>query len=249
VDLLEDLQRQKPDDLGLQEELAVAYSTVAGTLMGPEPAPEKIDEALAFYRRALAIDERIVAATEGRNATYVRSLFGDRTNIAYLLNAKQDYRNAAESARAAREALASLEMDENNAQSRFDGAQIGWHLGHALLGAGEVEEAKTILEQSADVLEELALSSDTLQVQYTLGAVEQCLGHIQTLLATSAASDSTRLEHWRLASGYYERAMPRFELVMSNVTLDYFDRIAVNEATAGLARAAEEIAKLAAPTP
>jgi tetratricopeptide (TPR) repeat protein len=199
---------------------------------------------LAFYRRALAIDERIVAATEGRNASYVRSLFTDRTNIANLLNAKQDYRNAAESARAARAVLATLEADENDAQSRFDGAQTGWHLGRALLGAGELEEAKTILEQSAGVLEELIRSSDTLQVQYTLGAVEQCLGHIQTLLATSAASDSARLEHWRLASGYYEKAIPRFELVMSNVTIDYLDRIPVNEAAAGLARATDELAKL-----
>ena len=92
-------------DRELARELASAYSALASALTGPKPHPETDDEVLSLNRKALAIDERLVAETGGRNTSHVRDLLFDRITIANLLYDKGDYRESLENARAAKKLL------------------------------------------------------------------------------------------------------------------------------------------------
>ena len=70
VAILEDLSRQSPDDVDLAYKLAKAYSSLAITVLGDSPRPETMQESLAFHRKALAVDARLVGATPGANSKY-----------------------------------------------------------------------------------------------------------------------------------------------------------------------------------
>ena len=100
VATLEDLARERPDDVDLAYKLAKAYSMLAITVPGDVPRPETMQESLEFHRKALAVDERLVGATPGANSKYTRALLLDRMNVAFILNEMADYRGAVENARA-----------------------------------------------------------------------------------------------------------------------------------------------------
>jgi tetratricopeptide (TPR) repeat protein len=245
VTILEDLARERPDDLGLAYKLAKAYSSLAITVLGDVPRPQTMQESLAFHRKALQVDSRLVAATSGANSKYVRGLLLDRMNVALILNEMADYRGAVENARAAQPLLTSLRTDANNTQVRVDSANLAWPLGRGLLELGELDAARKVFEQHAALLAGLAAESDTLKVQYLRGTMAYGLAEVHSRLASAPAADSAgRLKRLRLASGLYAEAIAHFERVTASVTLDHMDRRPVEGATAGLARSKAEIAKL-----
>jgi tetratricopeptide (TPR) repeat protein len=245
VTILEDLVRERPDDVDLAYKLAKAYSSLAITVPGDVPNAATMEESLAFHRKAMEVDTRLVAATSGTNSKYVRGLLLDRMNVALLLNEMADYRGAVENARAGQPLLASLRTDANNTQVRVDSANLAWPLGRGLLALGEVDEARKVFERHAAELAELAAESDTLKVQYLRGTMAFGLAEVHSRLASSARADSDgRLKHWRSASGLYAEAIAHFERVTASVTLDHMDRHPVEGAIAGLARSKAEAAKL-----
>ena len=245
--ILEELTRQDPDDHAVAYKLAAAYSTLAITVLGEQPNAETLEESLALHRKALAVDERLVAATGAQNATYARALLLDRMNVAFVLNEQGDYRGAVENARAAQAVLAGLAADPNNTQARVDGANLAWPLGRALLALGEIGEAATVFEQNTAMLEEIARDSDTLKVQYLLGTMAYGLGGVHEQRALRVGADRVAgLAEWRLAEHWYQTALPHFERLTATVTLDSMDRRPVEESISGLARATAEIARLEA---
>ena len=245
VAILEDLARERPDDVDLAYKLAKAYSSLAITVLGDVPRPETMQESLEFHRKALAVDARLVASSSGMNSKYVRALVLDRMNVALILNEMADYRGAVENARAAQPLLARLRTDANNTQVRVDSANLAWPLGRGLLELGELEEARKVFEQHAAVLAELAAESDTLKVQYLRGTMAYGLAEVHARLASTAAGGANgRLQHLRLASDLYSEAITRFERVTASVTLDHMDRHPVEASISGLARSKAEIGKL-----
>ena len=245
VAILEDLTRERPDDVDLAYKLAKAYSSLAITVLGDVPRPETMQESLQFHRKALEVDARLVAATAGANSKFARGLLLDRMNVALILNEMADYRGAVENARAAGPLLASLRTDANNTQVRVDSANLAWPLGRALLALGEVNEARKVFEEHAAVLAELAAESDTLKVQYLRGTMAYGLAEVHSQLASDTAADpASRLKQLRLASVLYEQAIAHFDRVTASVTLDHMDRRPVEGASAGLARSKADIAKL-----
>ena len=135
--ILEDLARERPDDVDLAYKLAKAYSSLAITVPGDVPRAATMQESLAFHRKALEVDTRLVAATSGTNSKYVRGLL-DRMNVALILNEMADYRGAVENARAAQPLLASLRTDANTQVRRQRESRMA--VGTALLALGEVDE-------------------------------------------------------------------------------------------------------------
>jgi len=245
VAILEDLARERPDDVNLAYKLAKAYSSLAITVLGDVPRPETMQESLEFHRKALAVDARLVASSSGMNSKYVRALVLDRMNVALILNEMADYRGAVENARAAQPLLARLRTDANNTQVRVDSANLAWPLGRGLLELGELEEARKVFEQHAAVLAELAAASDTLKVQYLRGTMAYGLAEVHARLASTAAGGANgRLKHLRLASDLYSEAITHFERVTASVTLDHMDRHPVEASISGLARSKAEIEKL-----
>jgi tetratricopeptide (TPR) repeat protein len=245
IGILEDLERRNPDDLDTAYKLATAYSSLAITLLGNDARPETMDESLAYYRKAVAVDERLVAATDGKNTKYARGLLLDRFNIAFVLNEKADYRGALESARKAQQLLPALQADAKNKQARIDGANLAWPLGRALLELGRVDEAKGVFEEAFAELESIVKESDTLKVHYLLGTSAFGLGETHARLAgQSKTSRATRLAELRHAEHWFGVAIPHFERVTASITLDHMDMKPVNGAIAGLALVRAEIAKL-----
>ena len=245
VAILEDLARERPDDVNLAYKLAKAYSSLAITVLGDVPRPETMQESLEFHRKALAVDARLVASSSGMNSKYVRALVLDRMNVALILNEMADYRGAVENARAAQPLLARLRTDANNTQVRVDSANLAWPLGRGLLELGELEEARKVFEQHAAVLAELSAASDTLKVQYLRGTMAYGLAEVHARLASTAAGGANgRLKHLRLASDLYSEAITHFERVTASVTLDHMDRHPVEASISGLARSKAEIGKL-----
>jgi hypothetical protein len=146
--------------------------------------------------------------------------------------------------------LADLATDTDNAQARLDDANLAWPLARALLAAGEIDEAAAVFGRSFATLEDLAREGDTLKVQYLLGGAAYGMGEVHSRRASGAASPrAARLEQWRLAKDWYDKALPHFERVTTSVKLDFSDQRPIDEAEAGLARAAAEIAALEAEPP
>jgi tetratricopeptide (TPR) repeat protein/tRNA A-37 threonylcarbamoyl transferase component Bud32 len=243
VAILEDLTRQHPDDVDVAYKLAKAYSSLAITVLGDVPRPETMQESLSFHRKALAVDERLVAASAGANSKFARGLLLDRMNVALILNEMQDYRGAVENARAGQPLVASLSTDANNTQVRVDSANLAWPLGYALLQLGEVDEAARVFEQHAAVLAGLGADSDTLKVQYLRGTMAYGLAEVHA--RRTATDPAGRLKHWRQANELYTEALAHFERVTAAITLDHMDRHPVEGAATGLARSKAEIARLA----
>lgn len=231
--ILEDLVSRHPQDDLLAVELSQAYNVAATVLQGHKPDSQRLEVGLAIYRKALALDEHLVAASHGNNSNYVRSLLADRVNIASLLYEKGDYRGAVAMLRAAMPLAVQMHADKENAQASMDESTLRWQLGRGLLAAGKVVEAKAVLEENVAALRGIAQRSDTLQVQYLLAASEQALGQIHA-----------RAREWSVARELFARAIPRFRKVTASVTLDYLDQRPVDEARAGLAQCEAEIAKL-----
>jgi hypothetical protein len=102
-----------------------------------------------------------------------------------------------------------------------------------------------VLEENVHALRRLLQQSDTMQVQYLLAASEEALGRIESQRAVSAQMPrAERLRRWRLAKGWYEDAVPRFQTVASKLSLTAADMVPVNGAAAGLTKSRAEIAKL-----
>ena len=242
--ILEALVRERPDDLELQQALGSAYTT-AGNMLSVSTDRAIVEEALVLHRNALAIDERLLAATEGRNTTHVRGVMVDHSNIAQTLYELGDFVGAAAAARAAESFVARLRTDPGNLQAKIDDAMISWHLARALLQLEEVDEAESIFAQGVEALQPLAAEGNTLEVQFYLGAHQFGLGTVHERLAARATARVARLDHWTAAKEWHEQAVPHLERVAAAVTLDAAAMRTVNGAVAGLARAQAQLEALA----
>lgn len=246
VRILETLQPEHRGDLDLEYEMGVAYGTAADVHQAVE-TPEGLAKANELRLKALAVDERLYAATGGRNATYARSLLGDQVNLCSQHNDAGNYARAVEFCQQAQPILASLRTDENNAQIELDASTLRWNLGSALLGAGRANEAAEVFAENVQAMKKILEHSDTMQTQYLLAASEEGVASIEARKASDTKlSHAERLRHWRTAQQYYADAVPRFKSVTSKITLTGADLTTVNSAIAGLERSQAEIARLEA---
>lgn len=250
IAILEDLVRQEPGDLKLAADLAAAYGNFSEAFAGSDSDARVLGELLALHRKSLAITERLVAQTEGKETGYLRALFVDRHNIARLLEEKKDYSEALATLRSAKSVLADLAADRDNSQVRIDAVVSAWQEGRILLALDRVQEAEQVLDGNLGTIEALGLQEDNLQIVYALAATESILGDISARRATDRGIDHVaQFRHWRAARDLYRSAVPRFERVTSAVTLGEIDVRAVKDAQAGLARSEAAIAKLIAGAP
>jgi tetratricopeptide (TPR) repeat protein len=249
VGAMEELVAHRPDDLELSRELAQSYGDLADALLGPERQQERLDAALVLYRKALAIDERLVAATGNRNVAFVRALLYDRVILSDLLTAIGDHDLALEHARAAWQSLAILKSDVSNAQALLDEAVVANRLGQCLIATASLREAAAVFERNLEVLERMARDTG-LPSEFLRGVTEQGLGAVQAGLASSAAADSsTRVNHLREALEWYEMAVDHIASGMPVEALSFTSRRPYDEAVAGISRIKAEIGEVAVAVP
>ncbi len=237
--------RQQSDDMTIEFRLGLAYSTAGDLIMLGNRAPEARIKSRDLYLKSLAIDEDLVARTEGRNTNYIRAVLGDRVNLCANFADGGEFPPAVEQCRAAQKLMETLRVDNKNAQNRVDGASLSWNLAYALLGAKQWSEAETVLKENVATLQDIVTQMDTLQVQYLLAASEQGIGAIHADRADRAARGSAaQLRSLRTAKEWYAKAVPKFETVTARLTLEYPDRQPMDDAIAGLKKSTEALAHL-----
>ena len=244
VAILEGIHGERgPDqaqDLDLGYRMGLAYSNAADVYQA-DAQPGSTERSIDLRRKAVDVNERLVAATAGLNASYVRALFGERNNLCGQYVDLNDFVRALELCRAAKPLLESLRKDRNNAQIELDATSHHLNLGRALVGTGRWDEAARVFEPNVRTLQEIATQSRSLQVEYLLAASEGAMGGIEEhLAARSGASPAERLRHWKRAADWYERAVPRFDHVASKLALTEADRVLIRSAESGLARSRSE---------
>lgn len=250
IAILEELASADPQNLEIAQNLGVAYSTLASTLAGSEPDRAAIEESLALLRKALSIDERLVAESGGQNVDYLRSLYTDRQNIAVHLYETGDVRGALEMLREAKSLLEKRAADPEDVQVQLDAVLAGWQEGRYLRELGEAQEAETVLAGNIATIRKRGLENDNLQVVFVRAACETQLGLLETTRATRPGlGRAARLQHWNRARELFASAVPDFGRITAVATLDYMDMRSVNAARDGLARSQAEIAKLAPGVP
>ncbi len=242
IAILEALARADPDNLEIAQNLGAAYTTLASALAGPEPDRAALEESLALLRKALAIDERLVAESGGQNVDYLRSLYADRQNIAVHLYETGDVRGALEMLRSAQSLLDQRAADPEDVQVQLDAVLAAWQEGRYLRELGEDEEAETVLTDNIPMIRKLGLENDNLQVVFVRAACETQLGLLETARATRPGlAARARLQHWKRARDLFAAAVPAFGRITAVATLDYMDMRSVNGARDGLARSQAEI--------
>ncbi len=245
IALLESAQREQPSDITIEHQLGLAYSTAGDLVMLGNTSPEAREKSRNLYLKSLAVDEHLVALTEGRNTTYIRSLLADRVNLCANFADGGQYPPAVEQCRAAQPLMEMLRADDKNVQIRVDGASLSWNLAAALLGAKRMNEAEAVLAENVSTLQDILRQMDTVQVQYLLAASEQGIGAVHADRAARAQRGSAaQLRSWRAAKEWYAKAVPKFEAVTAHITLEYPDRQPMDDAIAGLAKSAAEIERL-----
>jgi len=250
IAILEALARADPDNLDIAQNLGAAYTTLASALPGPEPDRAAVEESLALLRKALVIDERLVAESGGQNVDFLRSLYADRQNLAVHLYETGDVRGALEMVRSAQSLLDQRATDAEDVQVHLDTVLAAWQEGRYLRELGEDEEAEKVLTDNIAMIRKLGLENDNLQVVFVRAACETQLGLLETARATRPGMGrAARLQHWNRAHELFQSAVPGFERITAVATLDYMDMRSVNGARDGLARSQAEIAGLSGAPP
>jgi serine/threonine protein kinase/tetratricopeptide (TPR) repeat protein len=241
----EELLREDPDDIETMLGLSQAYSLQSQSIMAADPGAAGLERGIAYSRKALEIDQRVVKATGGNNARHLRSLMADYINLCNVLHTAGRFAEAVNYCRDGAPLSAKLSADKNNIQSQIDGGTFRWNLGNVLLDAGAYAEAEATFKANVEALQQIEKSSNTLIVQYTLAASEQGLGTIESRAAQrKALPRGDQIKHWKAAAAWYERAIPRFIEVQKTATLDASDIKPAHDATKGLARARDALAAL-----
>lgn len=245
IAILEVLVKAQPASPELARRLSVAYNTAGVTLGGSEPDRATTQEALALYRKALVIDERLLAASAGQNVDHLRDVYADRQNIAINLFELGEVRGALAMIRGAKSVLQKRARDPEDAQVRLDATVADFHEGRYLRELGEEREAEALLTANIATIRQFDLEKDNLQSVFARAASETQLGLIETTRATRAGlGRKAQLRHWRRARDFYAAAVPGFERITRAVTLGYMDMRSVNAARDGLVRSQAAIAQL-----
>jgi tetratricopeptide (TPR) repeat protein len=244
---LQRLIPESPQKIELKSLLATAYS-YAGMLTKAQTWNEATKRrALDFQRKALELDTEQYAATGGRNAELVRSMYVDRENLSQILYSLGEY---AEALRVQQEALKvfAVEGEQNNMNFAFDRAHVQIDVARSLIALGRPNEAPGMLDAAMPQLQSLTEHSNTLQVEYVLALAESTWGSVYSGRALVTTGRTAALRDWTTAEKWYEKALPRFNHVASSVKLDSQDRETIDEATASLERAKAAIARLGGAT-
>ncbi len=157
-DYLDNLAQDSDDSPELQRELALAYQKV-GDIQGGNSESGNTGEtgaALENYRRALAIQEKLVSQTQATNADR-RTLAKLSINIGDQLAAKGDAQSQEDFCRRAVKVFSELvENDVSSTTARSDLASALFSLAIALRAQGDLDGAISDYRRAAEIYENLA---------------------------------------------------------------------------------------------
>lgn len=247
VAILENLRRQRPNNLGYELHLASAYNRAG--FVEQLRGTGRTSAAIGEHKKALALAEDLLSRDPQHAQRYWRILGASQADIGVELDDGGDPGAAVDFYRQAAATLARLAADRDNWQAQLDLANVRTQLGDALLSVGRLDEAQATLQQAEQELEATRQRGDTLSLEFVLANCQKVLGMLHERLAARAATDrEERLGHWRDAHRWFEASVAAYQRVLhGGITLFPADQHYADEAAAELKHSALEIAALAPP--
>ena len=248
VALAEELHRRDPSSLTFEFHLGTQYRNAGVIVQARGIQPATIEESMSFERKALALDQHLLAVDPEHALRYERAIAADLVNIGIELYERGDYAGALQEYDAALDAGAKTATDPNNSQARLDVARITHHVGRALFASGRSDAATTAFTQSMDALNTIAAHADTMEIKYLMATCEMGLGLIETqrAMATAVPDRAAQARHWHAAHDWFASSVPHYERLLkeAKVTLPPQETRGYDQALAGLARSEAEMARL-----
>lgn len=243
VEVAEDLGRRMPDSARARALLAKTYSQ---SVFFGRQAPDAAFLATSATRARRALDIDLA-----RLASEPTLTVATRRNVAASWNTLGMVESLAGNRSAAVEAFArslaevpDQSEDPFNDQMHVDLLRAQMNLARAEVDAGRYVSAMQRLAEPVPALETLIRRNDSLELQYLLGVMEVQLGRIAIAGSAPALPTHERRRQLTSAVKWFDRAAPRFEPIVAAVSLNYWDRMPVEQARDGLARAKSELSRL-----
>jgi tetratricopeptide (TPR) repeat protein len=242
IAIAEALYRRRPDDPQVAHYLALSYRSQfhSRALNSESGMPRYVDR----LHKALNIDERLRDSDPQHEIMHFRSVSADWNEIGITNYLGGDLMASVDALRTALAVMKRTAADTHNAQVQVDIARIAMNLGRALIAAGQLDEAQTLVTGNAALAKGILERTDTLEIQYFLANCETQLGAIEAQRALSAQTPGQQLRLWQSAHTWFEKSVPRFRPVVRMATLDVWDRAPIDDALAGLSRTTSEIQRL-----
>jgi len=206
---LEQLSTENPEDLHVRRILGLSYSRTAGIL---EDEPSGRDQALAFYGKAIAIKEGLLAA-DPNNADFRRMLAYDEYAMGGLL-ALTDLNEALSHERAALSSFEELAAaDPANMQLQQDRGRALGHIGQILTRMNKFPAALEQLRRSYDVMDKLpGTENPQSMVGYEVASDQFWMGKANVgLAATPAMSAEQKATFCQQAESWFQKCLPEWE--------------------------------------
>jgi non-specific serine/threonine protein kinase/serine/threonine-protein kinase len=202
--LCQEIAAARPEEQQYQRRLAAAHKHVGAVLI----VQKLLDEALAQYQAALAIEERTQDPHDARAAFDASFTHSD---IGYIHWQKGDRKAALQSYHRAlelREGVAA--KDPSDKRARGGVARTLGYIGAILLDDGQTEASIAILQRSTKLLEDLhAADPANLRVAFDLANKRFDLARAQMALARNSATPAPRKTvAWTEATRLLELAQP-----------------------------------------
>jgi non-specific serine/threonine protein kinase/serine/threonine-protein kinase len=237
--------QKHPDDPRGYEALSSAYSN-AGIIDDPRGSKEeRYAHALGLMRKALAVEEKLVAM-QPDNASYAGRLAESRLNIGDNLVDKGEYGEAIEQLTLASPVLGSRAfMDKTDARAQMASLMNESSLAWAQFKVGRIAEAEKGLLTSERGLAELLPRYDNLQVAFHLGQARMRLGALYIeRAARPGLTRATQLEDWRKARSFLAQGKVDLEKVRAAIQMEGIEDEMFQRGVANLAKAEAAIARL-----
>jgi non-specific serine/threonine protein kinase/serine/threonine-protein kinase len=223
LEYLDSLARESADDPTLGAELARAYQKVGDVQGGAREANlGNVAGALASYRKALALQERLVAARpadrslQGDLARTIRGLGDAQLMMRDVPSALDSHRRALSIA----EKLAAAVPDDRDA--RRDVALSQQRLAAALAQLNDYEGVNKNLEQAIATLKALAVDDSDLDSRHALARSYKALGGLRAAQGNDKESLALAQDALRL-NGVLALADPVSMTIRSEVAMSHFE--------------------------
>jgi serine/threonine protein kinase/tetratricopeptide (TPR) repeat protein len=235
IAIAEDIYRQRPSDRSVGRLLSRVYSRA--TVFPPRMMTSaEIERGLDISRKAMVIDQQLLATEKNPTVEQRRSVSVDWAGIGSYLFQKGDFSGSAENYARAQAVLESIPADSNNVQAGVDLAKLQVNRGRALRWAGRLDEANVLLVKNLALFDELLKHTDAKDVQFLRTEAQEELGSIEMLRAQKATDPVRQRQHWTAAHDFFLKCDQQFKSILegTGATLNYQDQQPVDQAAAGV---------------
>ena len=237
----EEYARAHPGEAKSYQVLSAAYTNSTVIFDDTIPPDEFHRRSATLLGKALAADEALVAL-EPDNARNQASLALTRYNLADAMYMTGDYQKSVELHRLAAAVLRQQAGDPNDARALWISTMNDLGLAKSLVKIGAYEEAGTLFARGAKTFQDVAVTADSLRIQYGLGVIGIRDGERYLAMAANPRlSAADRQSYVRKARDSLEPGVARIKKLAESVALGP-DKQLLDDGVASLAKAEALIA-------